>query len=62
MPEDERAAFQANLEKLTGKSVTVSYSINEEIIGGVVTRIGSTVYDGSVKSKLESLKEQLIGG
>jgi F-type H+-transporting ATPase subunit delta len=62
MPDSERSAFQANLEKLTGKRVTVSYSINEEIIGGVVTRIGSTVYDGSVKSKLESLKEQLIGG
>ena len=62
MPDSERSAFQANLEKLTGKRVMVSYSINEEIIGGVVTRIGSTVYDGSVRSKLDSLKEQLIGG
>ncbi len=62
MPDSERSAFQANLEKLTGKRVTVSYSINKEIIGGVVTRIGSTVYDGSVRSKLDSLREQLVNG
>ena len=62
LPEGERAEFERNLEKLTGKKVTVSYSIDKEIIGGVVTRIGSTVYDGSVKTKLENLREQLING
>jgi F-type H+-transporting ATPase subunit delta len=62
LPEGERAEFEKNLEKLTGKKVTVNYSIDKEIIGGVVTRIGSTVYDGSVKTKLENLREQLING
>lgn len=54
--------LKTNLEKLTGKHVNLNFDINEEIIGGVVTRIGSTVYDGSVKTKLENLREQLISG
>ncbi|MFM9903170.1 MAG: ATP synthase F1 subunit delta [Pyrinomonadaceae bacterium] len=62
LPENERAAFKTNLEKLTGKTVNINYAINIDIIGGVVTRIGSTVYDGSVKTKLENLKEQLVNG
>ena len=62
LPENERTSFQTNLERLTGKKVNINYAINKGIIGGVVTRIGSTVYDGSVKTKLENLKEQLISG
>lgn len=62
LPDDERAEFEKNLEKLTGKRVSVNYAINKDIIGGVITRIGSTVYDGSVKTKLENLKEQLVNG
>jgi len=62
LPENERAAFHANLEKLTGKRVNLDFEINKDLIGGVVTRIGSTVYDGSVKTQLENLKEQLVNG
>ncbi|CAN5343057.1 ATP synthase F1 subunit delta [soil metagenome] len=62
LPAGERSEFEKNLENITGKKVTVNYSIDKEIIGGVVTRIGSTVYDGSVKTKLENLKEQLVNG
>lgn len=58
----EKAELQANLTKLTGKQVNLNFNIKEELIGGVVTRIGSTVYDGSVKTQLENLKEQLIQG
>lgn len=61
LPAGERTEFQANLERLTGKKVNINYAINIDIIGGVVTRIGSTVYDGSVKTKLENLREQLVG-
>ncbi len=62
LPDDERAEFAKNLEKNTGKKVIINYAIDKDIIGGVVTRIGSTVYDGSVKTKLENLKEKLISG
>ena len=61
LSEAEKAEFQANLAKMTGKKVNLNFNINESIIGGVVTRVGSTVYDGSVKTQLENLKQQLIG-
>lgn len=61
LSEAEKAEFQANLSKMTGKKVNLNFNINENIIGGVVTRVGSTVYDGSVKTQLENLKQQLIG-
>ena len=61
LSETEKAEFQANLARLTGKQVNLHFNINENIIGGVVTRVGSTVYDGSVKTQLETLKQQVIG-
>ena len=62
LSEAEKAEFQANLAKMTGKKVNLNFNINESIIGGVVTRVGSTVYDGSVKTQLENLKQQLVNG
>jgi F-type H+-transporting ATPase subunit delta len=62
LPDRERLDFQKRLETLTGKKVNMNFEIDDEIIGGVVTRIGSKVYDGSVKTKLENLKEQLVNG
>ena len=58
----EKTELQANLAKLTGKRVKLNFEIDESIIGGVIIRIGSTVYDGSVKTQLENLKQQLITG
>ncbi len=45
---------------MTGKRVSPAFEIDNNIIGGVVTTIGSTVYDGSVKTQLQTLKEQMI--
>lgn len=56
----QTAALQTKLQQMTGKKVKLNFKINPEIIGGVVTRIGSTVYDGSIKSQLQHLKEQMI--
>jgi F-type H+-transporting ATPase subunit delta len=53
--------LKMNLERLTGKQVRLNYSIDPSLIGGVVTQIGSTVYDSSIKTQLENLKEELIG-
>ena len=60
--DDEKRELQSNLEKMTGKRVDLNFDINQEIIGGVITTIGSTVYDGSVKTQLENLKKGLITG
>jgi F-type H+-transporting ATPase subunit delta len=61
LSEVEKAEMQSNLSKLTGKTVSLNFQTDETLIGGVVTRIGSTVYDGSVKARLAELKHQMIG-
>ncbi len=61
LTEAEKADLKASLAKLTtGKEIKLDYKIDESIIGGAITRVGSTVYDGSVKTQLELLKQQMI--
>ena len=60
LSEGEKQELRGNLERLTGKQVDLRFGIDPAIIGGVVTRIGSTIYDGSVKTQLENLKQELI--
>jgi F-type H+-transporting ATPase subunit delta len=47
------------LERLTGKRIRARYSVDDALIGGVVARIGSTVYDGSLRGQLDSLGKRL---
>jgi F-type H+-transporting ATPase subunit delta len=46
---------------MTGKQVRLSFNTDEELIGGIVTRIGSTIYDGSVRTQLQQVKERMMG-
>jgi F-type H+-transporting ATPase subunit delta len=46
---------------MTGKDVRLSFATDEALIGGVVTRIGSTVYDGSIRNQLRQLEVELAG-
>lgn len=62
LPAGEKKDFETSLEKLTGKQININFAVDPDLIGGVVTRIGSTVYDGSVRTKLENLREQLVNG
>lgn len=61
VPESSQQALRAKLSSLTGKEVRLSFKTDEELIGGMVTRIGSTIYDGSVRNQLELAKEKLAG-
>ena len=61
LTEAQKQELRANLERLTGKQVELRFGVDPSIIGGVVTRVGSTIYDGSVKTQLENLKQELIG-
>ncbi len=54
------ARLQAQLEKMTGKKVVLDKRQDESIIAGVVARIGDTVYDGSLKSRLQEIKTNLL--
>ena len=60
--EQERAELLAGVGKLAGSRIEPTFKLDESIIGGTVVRIGSTVYDGSVRGRLERLKEALIAG
>jgi F-type H+-transporting ATPase subunit delta len=55
LAEAQRAQIGEELEKLTGKHIRSAWSVDESLIGGVVAKVGSTVYDGSVRGALESL-------
>jgi F-type H+-transporting ATPase subunit delta len=56
---EERAKMIAGAGHLAGSRIEASFKLDASILGGAVMRIGSTVYDGSVRGRLERLKEQL---
>lgn len=56
----ERRGLEAKIAALTGKKVHAHYKTDSEILGGAIVRVGSTVYDGSVRGQLQKLKERLI--
>ncbi len=55
----EKREFETQVEKLTGKKVRARYGQDPSLLGGAVVRVGSTIYDGSVKGQLERLKEAI---
>lgn len=59
--EELKTALHDTLAAATGRKVRLSFNTDEAIIGGVVARIGSTIYDGSVQNHLERLSEGLVG-
>ena len=61
VPEDAQQKLHATLSNLTSSNVRVNFATDSELIGGLVTRIGSTVYDGSVRNHLQRIKEKMAG-
>ena len=59
LPAPEKTELRAALTKLTGKQVEAEYRLDANLLAGTVVRIGSTIYDGSVRTQLERLREQL---
>jgi F-type H+-transporting ATPase subunit delta len=60
LPPDRFAALHERLQRATGRQVQLQARVDPSIIGGALTRIGSTVYDGSVTTQLERLKRTLV--
>lgn len=54
-------ALRARLAEVTGSKVRLEFGVDKELIGGVVTRIGSTLYDGSVRGQLQQIRRKMIG-
>jgi len=59
LPPERAAELQQRLAAATGRVVMMTTRVDASIIGGVVTRIGSTVYDGSVATQLARVKDRL---
>ncbi len=61
VPPQVQDGLQERLSNLTGRRVRLQFAVDEELIGGVTTRIGSTVYDGSVRTQLQEIRQRLAG-
>lgn len=59
LSEPQRSELTAVLERLTGRRIRARYAVDTGLIGGAVARIGSTVYDGSVRGQLRSIERRL---
>jgi F-type H+-transporting ATPase subunit delta len=60
LDEPQRAEMQAALGRLAGKQVRANFDVDPALIGGAVARIGSTIYDGSVRGQLDALRTRLV--
>lgn len=58
---EEREALLAEVGRLANAKIDATFRLDKSILGGTVVRIGSTEYDGSVRGRLERLREQLAG-
>ena len=57
---EDRAELESQVEKLAGGRVRTTYRQDATLLGGAVVRIGSTVYDGSIRAQLQQLKQRLV--
>jgi F-type H+-transporting ATPase subunit delta len=55
----ERSALEGQVQKLTGHKVRARYAQDGSILGGAIVKVGSTIYDGSVKGQLERIREAI---
>jgi F-type H+-transporting ATPase subunit delta len=59
LQDQERANLEGQVAQLAGTRVIATFREDKSVIGGAIVRIGSTIYDGSVRGRLERLKERL---
>jgi F-type H+-transporting ATPase subunit delta len=57
---EEQAKLEREVAELAGTRVNATFRQDKSLIGGAIVRIGSTIYDGSVRGRLERLKERLV--
>ena len=59
---DETAALQRKVAQMTGRTVDLRVQVDEALIGGLTVRVGDTLYDASVRGRLERLRQRLVAG
>lgn len=59
---EQKQKLEAALARLTGKQISATYAVDPALIGGAMAKIGSTVYDGSVRGQLAAIQRKLVQG
>jgi len=59
LSEAQKTQLLQTLERLTGKKIRANYALEPELLGGAVVRIGDTIYDGSLRSRLNEMRARL---
>jgi F-type H+-transporting ATPase subunit delta len=59
---EEKQLLEKQMASITGKVIHATYSRDASLLGGAVVRIGSTIYDGSVRGRLRKIRENLVSG
>ncbi len=57
----ERKALESQITAVSGRRVRATYTEDPSLLGGAVVRVGSTIYDGSVRGQLQRMKQQIVG-
>jgi F-type H+-transporting ATPase subunit delta len=60
LSDGQRHLLEDALSRRTGRRVEAHYALDPELIGGIVARVGSTVYDGSVREALRRMQTKLV--
>jgi len=55
----QKKEIAATLARMTGKQVETKYALDPALLGGAVVRIGDTIYDGSLRSRLQEMRARL---
>jgi F-type H+-transporting ATPase subunit delta len=62
LTDDETRALREKVAQMTGREVHLTVDVDESLIGGLTVRVGDTLYDASVRGRLERLRERLAAG
>jgi len=62
LSEHQQGEIETRFEKITRKKIRATYSIDKQLLGGFVVKVGDTMFDGSVKHQLRLLRERFAEG
>lgn len=62
IPDDTAKRLLLEISRLTGKETNLKLSVDESILGGVIVRIGDRIIDGSLKARLQGIRDELLNG
>ena len=60
LDDTQKTEMKQTLERVTGKKIEAKFSLDPNLLGGALVRVGDTVYDGSLRNRLNGLRERLL--